>query len=368
VTIWHSWGSAETAALQSIIQSFQRLYPDVTFSIQYIPQDDLYNSYYNSAYLGQGPSLLLGPSNWGSELFDDALITDLKSYVPANYLSIINPVALASGEYNDALISLPLSQHGLLMFRNNTVILTPALSLDALKELSKIATHGGVVGSYLERGAYFSAPAIIGLGGQLMDKDGYPAFNDEFGVEWFELLQAYDEAGAVTFNTNWDLEKFKQGRVGVIIDGSWNIPMLAQTMGGENLSIDPWPAFSTGHMSGWVETDSIFLNSNTIGNNRFAALSFIGYLLDPNVQMRLAEVGHIPSVITTQPRDPLIKQAMKAFMDGVPYPMGIDDSVLSIYRYHLDKAISDVFTFGVTPANALQTADENIRAALDELE
>ena len=368
VIIWHSWGSAETAALQSIIQSFQRLYPTVTFSLQYIPQDDLYNSYADAASIGQGPSLLLGPSNWGPELFKGKLITDLDSYVPSNYLVNINPVALSSGEYNNSLISLPLSQHGLLMFRNTSLISKAPTSMDELKALSLEATHGGIVGSYLERGSYFSSPAIIGLGGRLMDENGYPAFNDEYGLEWLDLLGAYDAAGAVTFNTNWDLERFKQARVGIIIDGSWNTSVLAQSIGIDNLAIDPWPTFGTGHMSGWVETDSIFLNSNTIGDNRFAALSFMGYLLDPTVQMYLAEVGHIPTVMTTQPRDIFIKQSMVAFLNGVPYPITVDDQVLSIYRNELDNAIRGVFDHGMDPKSALQTAEDNITRALSGME
>ena len=253
------------------------------------------------------------------------------------------------------------------MFRNTDLISDPAASLEELKSMAHEITHGGVVGSYLERGSYFSSPAIIGLGGRLMDENGYPAFNDQYGLEWFDLLGAYDEAGAVTFNTNYDLEKFKQARVGIIIDGSWNITTLTQSMGVDKLAIDPWPTYGTGHMSGWVETDSVYLNSNTAGNNRFAALSFMGYLLDPNVQMHLAEVGHIPTVITTQPREPLIKQAMLAFFSGAPYPITIENNVLSIYRTELDKAIRDVFERGIDPASALQSAEDNINQAMIEL-
>ena len=368
VVIWHSWNNTETTALQSIIQSFQRLFPTVTFSLQYLPQDDLYHAYADATAKGQGPSLLLGPSTWGPDLYDGKLAADLEAFVPSNYLTSINPVALASGEYKGALISLPLSEHGLLMFRNSSLIDTAPTSMDELTVLSQEATHGGIVGSYLERGSYFSSPAIIGLGGSLMDENGYPTFNDEYGLEWLDLLQAYDEAGAVTFNTNWDLEKFRQARVGIIIDGSWNISTLAQSIGSDHLEIDPWPTFGTGHMSGWVETDSVFLNPNISGNNRFAALSFIGYLLDPTVQMYLAEVGHIPTVTTTQPRDVFIKEAMVAFLKGVPYPITVDDAVLSIYRNELDNAIRAVFEHGMDPKQALQTAEDNIKRALNSME
>jgi maltose-binding protein MalE len=367
ITIWHSWSFAKTEILQSVIQSFKKQYPELTFTLLYVPLDDLYTAYYDATYLGQGPDLLLGPSEWGPDLFKEQLITDLTPYLPDNFLENISQPALSSGVYDEALISLPLSQHGQLMFRNIALIASAPTTMDELISLSQQATRGGMVGSYLERGSYFSSPAIIGLGGRLMDEMGYPVFNDQYGLEWLELLEAYDVAGAVTFNTNWDLEKFKQSKVGIIIDGSWNISMLAQTIGVENLAIDPWPTYGTGHLSGWVETDSVYLNANTTGNNMVAAFSFMGYLLDPNVQMRFAEVGDIPTVITTQPRDPLIKQAMTAFINGAPYPNTQDNTILTIYRNELDIVIKKVFYEGADPELALQTAADNITRSINNL-
>jgi ABC-type glycerol-3-phosphate transport system substrate-binding protein len=360
VTIWYSWNFTEVGALQDAIQAYQRIYPDVTFTLQFIPLNDLYDTYYQAAYLGTGPSLLLGPAEWGIQLFDSELITNLSPYVPSNFLSDINPAALASGQYHGKLISLPLSQHGVVMFRNRSIIDTEPETFDQLISLAQQATHAGVVGSYLERGSFFSAADIIGLGGLLMDEKGYPMFNDSSGLQWFHLLADYDVAGAVTFNTNLDLNMFKRGRVGIIIDGTWNTENLQEAIGTENLAIDSWPTYGNGHLAGWVQADSVFLNSNTTGDDRFAALAFMGYLLDPNVQKVLAEVGHIPSVMTTQPRDPIIEQAMAAFTNGAAYPISIDDNLLQLYWNELDKAIQDVFSKGADPASALKTASQNL--------
>jgi ABC-type glycerol-3-phosphate transport system substrate-binding protein len=368
VVIWHSWGNAETTALQSIIQSFQRIYPDVTFSLQYVPLDDLYDKYEAAAYAGSGPSLLLGPASWGPGLFEEELVTDLNPYVPADFLSTINPAALGSGQYQQSLISLALSQHGMVMFRNTSIITDTLQTFEELNSSSHQVTRSGIVGSYLERGSQFSAAGIIGLGGSLMGEDGYPAFNSQFGLEWFNLLADYDAAGAVTFNTNWDLDMFRRGRVGIILDGTWNLSQLTQIIGTDNLAIDPWPTYGTGHMSGWVESDSVFLNPTTTGDNRSAALAFMGYLLDPNVQMHMAEVGHIPSVIRTQPRDPLIQQAMIAFSKGATYPINVDQSVLKLYQTELDKAIQNVFVNGAAPGDALKSASDNIVIQLKSLQ
>ncbi len=350
--------------MQLVIESFKQIYPDVTFTLQHLPLDDLYDTYQEAAYRGQGPSLLLGPAAWGPGLYNLQLVTDLTPFISPNFLSKINPPALASGQYNKALVSLPLSQHGMVMYRNTGLIATAPVTFDALASSASEATHAGKVGSYLERGSQFSAAAIIGLGGNLMDANGYPAFNDSYGLEWLGLLADYDTAGAVTFNTNYDLDMFKRGRVGIIIDGTWNLSLLSQAIGADNLAIDPWPAYGTGHLSGWVQADSVFLNANTTGDDQFAALSFIGYLLDPYVQARLAEVGHIPSVTSSVPRDILLQQAMTAFSYGTPYPITVEESVIKLYQAELDKAIYSVFTLGEFPSEALLAASNSITIQL----
>ena len=367
VTIWHSWSKTEIDMLQTVIDAFRRSYPDVTFRLQYIPIDELYAAYYDAAYLGQGPSLLFGPATWGPGLFEGDVISDLNPYIPFEYLTDINPAALSSGEFHQSLISVPLFQHGMVMYRNSSIISSAPRSFEELISVSQGVTRGGIVGSYLERGSYFSAANILGLGGRLMDEDSYPAFNDPIGLTWFNLLRDYDTAGAVTFNTNRDLDMFKRNRVGIIIDGTWNISMLRQILGDENLTIDPWPTFASGHLSGWVEADSVFLNTSLSDDDRFAALSFIGYLLDSNVQVRMAEVGHIPSVVTAIPRDGLLQQALQALSLGVPYPITVDESVLNLYWKELNIAIQDVFTKNISPSNALKNASDIITQSINSI-
>jgi ABC-type glycerol-3-phosphate transport system substrate-binding protein len=52
----------------------------------------------------------------------------------------------------------------------------------------------------------------------------------------------------------------------------------------------------------------------------------------------------------------------------VPYPITVDDTVLSIYRNELDNAIRAVFEHGMDPKEALQTAEDNIKQALNSME
>ena len=367
ITLWHSWNADELVALQTIITSFQEMYPDVTFDVSFIPQDELRGRYEAAVYNGRGPSLLLGPAEWGPAFSESQLVTDLTPFTSPDFLADINPAALGTGQYEGAIISLPFSQRGVLLFRNTSIISESPATFAELSAMAHAASRGGRLGSYLDRGAFFSIGHLNGLGGSLTDSNGDPTFNDSFGVTWLQLMGDFDAAGAVGMNTNRDTELFMAGRLGFVMDGSWNIPAFVDAIGEENLAIDPWPAYAGGRLSGYVQAESVFLNPNVGGQNQYAALLFMGYLLNPEVQRLLAEVGYIPSIITAQPRNVHLQQAMTAFQDGTTYPSIADQRILSAYWTALETAIVDVYQRGVEPTVALQAAYEAVLLRLEEI-
>ncbi len=364
VTLWHSWGETETLALETIIEAFQDTYPDVRFDVLYVPHDNLLDRFETAAYTGGGPALLLGPADWGPGLFDQDFLTDLTPFSTAQFLATINPAALGSGRYHGALIGLPYAQRGVVLYRNKTIIPNASASWDDLRAAAQAATTGGKVGAFFERSSFFSAAHLNGIGGYLMDANGNPTFNNASGVEWLDLLSAFDDLGATTFNSDRDVQLFKEGKAGLIIEASWRRFELAEAIGADNLAIDPWPAYGNGHLSGFVQTDNLFLNANTDEDDQLAALRFIGFLLAPEVQARLAEAGFIPSVSGVTVTDPFIQSAAAAFERGTPYPLVVSSDDLPIYWTALDAAIADVINYGADPVAALQQAYETITANL----
>jgi arabinogalactan oligomer/maltooligosaccharide transport system substrate-binding protein len=353
-------------ALVQVIASFQEMYPNVGFDLLYVPPDELRDKFNSEAYLGGGPSVLLAPAEWGPGFYDGGLVVDLTPFVNPDFLDTLNPAGLATGRYREALIGLPYALRGVLLYRNQTIVAqTPA----TLEELAHAKTPLGTVSVDLDRGIFFSAAHLDGLGGRLMDADGNPAFNDAIGLEWLNLLKSFDKVGITTFNSNRDQQLFTQGKVGVIVDGSWYLRSLAEAIGPENLAIDPWPVYGdsadgTRHLSGYVLADSVYLNANLAGNDQVAALQFIGFLLAPEVQRIMAEVGHIPSGKVVNVRDRLIQQAMTAFAGGTTFPI-IPEA--EAYWDVLELALLDVFERGLDPAVALQQAYDAVTVRLAEM-
>lgn len=367
VTLWHAWKESEIASLNDVIAAFQALYPEVTVDVLYTPFDDLRGRFETAAATGEGPSVLIGAADWGPALFDAGLVADLAPYLSADLLETINPAALGAVQYKGALIGLPQTIKGVLMFRNTSIIPEAPATWEELVTAAQAATQGDVVGADLEYGFFFSAAHLTATGGALMDADGNPAFNNEAGIAWVNLLNSFKQAGPTEYYTDNDVNLFKAGLAGIIIDGSWNATALAEAVGAENLAIDPWPAFGDSHLSGYVQTENIYLGANVTGDDMEASLAFIEFFLSPEAQTLLADpakAGHIPAISGVEVTDPLQQQMVAAFALGTAFPVIPE---MGAYWGPMDTALKSVFDEGADPATALQTAYDAIVAALEQM-
>jgi ABC-type glycerol-3-phosphate transport system substrate-binding protein len=365
ISIWHSWDEASVPALVQIVAEFQQKYPDVLFDVLYVPAEDLAARYAVETRNGSGPTLLLGPAEWGPPLYDDGLIENLTGLVSEERLSALNQPALGAAIYSDATIGLPYSLQGVVLFRNKDIVTLSPTTFDELVSLAQTSTQGEAIGAILERSFFYAGGHLEGVGGQLMDSDYQPAFNDARGLAWIEMLKRFEEAGPPNYFSDEELERFKQGTVGWIIDGTWNLRNLAAAIGPEKLAIDPWPGYEDGRMAGYVMAENVYMSPQDSPETRQAATLFIDHLLSAESQAHLAEVGRIPAVsgvaITDPISGPLIVQAIAALAGGATYPAVPE---MAYYNLNLDIALRSIFEEGVDPAVALQSAEEAIRADL----
>lgn len=365
ITIWHAWDDPQIHTLAQIIADYYAIYPDVQFDVLYVPLDDLLQRYEDAVRDGSGPTILLGPASWGPILADVGLVSDLKSQVSQDLIQAMSSSAMGSVRYREALVGLPYTQRGVVLYRNRKIIPQSPATFEQLVSLAKTATHGAQIGAMLERSFFFSGAHLYGIGGVLMDENGAPAFNNDKGLAWIELLRAFEQAGPTEYNTDRDVELFEDGKVGFIIEGTWKMRELADAIGTENLVIDPWPAYAGGHLSGFVQTENLYLNPRASQENQAAALKFIGYFLSEKNQAGLADIGYLPALNVVQVTDPLVAQELTALAGGVAYP-----TLPQIHAYNtpMGNALISVFSATTSPSDALKNAQEVIMAALTSVQ
>jgi maltose-binding protein MalE len=140
---------------------------------------------------------------------------------------------------------------------------------------------------------------------------------------------------------------------------------LVEAVGAENVAIDPWPAVGEeASLSGYVQVENIYLNTNAEGDDQHASWKFMEYFLSPEAQAMLTEVGHIPSVAGVEVSDPLMLQAVEAFAGGVAFPVIPE---MGAYWDPMQTALQSVVDEGADPAVALQQAFDSITAAIEEI-
>jgi len=360
ISLWHAWDDDQLPALLGIIASFQEIYPGILFDVLYVPPQNLYDRYFLATSEGGGPSILLGTAEWGPQLFDAGLVADLTGRPNPSILERLLPPALGTGQYRGSLISLPYSQRGVVLYRNRQIIPESPETFDDLIRLAQLLTEGDQIGAILERSPYFAGGHLYGFGGSLMDEDNNPMFNTPAGLAWVELLQTFAQAGPPDYFTDNDLDLFRQGRVGFVIDGTWNRYNLAEAIGAAYLEIDPWPVHDHGALAGFVHADNIYLNAKSSEATAGLAWLFIEHMLSEESQALLGSTSLLPVVdITLESK--LADQALNALAGGVTYPV---HPQFSVYLDPLDQALRSVFDRGVLPEQALRTAEEAIRTVL----
>ena len=360
ITLWHAWKETEIVGLNEVIAAFQEKHPDVQFDVLYVPFDDLRGKYETAAATGGGPTVLIGAADWGPALYDAELVADVSGFATTEFLRTINAAALGAVKYKGALIGLPQTIKGVVMYRNKTIIPNAPATFDDLVAAAKAATQGDVVGADLEYGFFFAAAHLHGVGGLLMNDKGDPLFNNEKGVAWLNLLNSFKEAGPTEYYTDNDVNLFKAGKAGIVIDGTWNMTGLAEAIGADNLAIDPWPK----PLSGYVQTENIYLSANASGDDQTASWKFMEFFLSSEAQGMLADIGHIPATVGVEVTDPLLLQAADAFAGGVAFPVIPE---MGAYWGPMDTALKSVFDEGADPAAALQQAFDTITAAIQDI-
>jgi len=143
ITLRHGWKENEIASLNEVIAAFQALHPDVTFDVLYTPFDDLRGKFETAAATGGGPSVLIGAADWGPALYNAELIADLSDQLDQEFLETILPAALGAVQYKGALIGLPQTVKGVVLYRNTSIIPEAAATFDDLVAAATAATWAG---------------------------------------------------------------------------------------------------------------------------------------------------------------------------------------------------------------------------------
>jgi ABC-type glycerol-3-phosphate transport system substrate-binding protein len=362
VVVWMAYDPFELEGLQAVIDTFAARNPDIAFALAYYPEDELLEAFKTLSPSGRGPTILIGPSQWGPELYAQGDILDLGALIDAELEEDVYPVAWTQARSDFAVRGLPLELKGVLLYRNRELASdSPTTMADWAALTAELTAQEGIETS-LDFGFQFSGSFLYACGGRLERSSDQAQLWGPVGLCWLDLLRDMAVDARVVFDSEEDYEAFISGSSPWLIDLAERRPALRAALGGDNLAVTPWPVNSQQSLPlrGYVWTENIYIVAGTPTRNLEAAWAFARYLLTPEAQTMLSDpamAGHIPVVASAELEDPLMVESSAMLRTGVPWPLELSDQE---FLDVLETAASNVVLQGSIPEFALNFAQKSL--------
>lgn len=377
---WHTHSDPETAQLDKVIAAFEAENPDITVEPTRYAYSDFKTALLTAISSGEVPDVARLDIAWVSEFADQGALVQLDGNMPGfeEIIADTFPGPLSTNFWKGHYYGLPLDTNTQVLLWNKSVFEEAGISAPpaTMEEFADIACTVNRTASedrygYAQGGTYFWAPAPIfyAMGGKVTDEEittatGY--VNSPESVAAFTMLkELYDQScmspnllgGGIATDAG-----HAEGTYAMIIDGPWMVDIYKNNYPDFEVNFAPIPTGPDGMTSSVVGGEDVVIMEGTA--NQEAAMKWAAYLLSPEAQKMMAEVGQMPTLVSLvgDPAMPsyfnVFQEQLKTAQARVPHPRWSD----------MDNAINNAYqrilNGDQTPQEALDQAAEEIDALL----
>ncbi|MGE5719524.1 MAG: extracellular solute-binding protein [Nocardioidaceae bacterium] len=301
----------EGPAFQQLIDKFEKEYPDVDVTRQYVPFDQAQNKFKTAAEAGSGaPDILRAEVAWVPEFASLGHLYALDGTAALEDSDDYFETPLSSNVFDGQTYGVPQVTDSLALLYNKELfekagIDSPPATWDEVAEAAKaLKSEANVDGLFINPGGYFLLPFMYGEGGDMVDTESQEiVVNSEANVTGITTAADLVKSGAAVKPPAADayaamMTAFNEGKVGMIINGPWEVNNIrnAPDFGGiENLGIAPVPAGSE-TAGAPVGGHNYVVYSGMDEAKAEAAIAFISFMNSAESQAFLAdELGLLPT-------------------------------------------------------------------------
>lgn len=381
IQYWHTHSDPETAKLDEVIAAFEAANPGITVEPTRYAYNDYKTALLTAISSGEVPDVARLDIVWVPEFADQGALVQLDGNM-AGFEEIIAdtfPGPLSTNAWKGHYYGLPLDTNTQVLLWNKSVfeeagVSAPPATMEEFAELactinrSPSETRYG----YAEGGTYFWAPAPIfyAMGGKITDEEittatGY--VNGPESVAAFTMLKDLYDQGCMSPNllgggiaTD---AGHAEGTYAMIIDGPWMVDIYKNNYPDFEVNFAPIPTGPQGTTSSVVGGEDVVVLEAS--KNQEAAMKWAAFLLSPEAQKMMAEVGQMPTLasLAGDPAMPpyfaVFQEQLKTAQARVPHPKWSD----------MDNAINNAYQRILkgeqTPQEALDQAADEINALLE---
>jgi multiple sugar transport system substrate-binding protein len=380
IQYWHTHSDPETAQLDKVIAAFEAANPGIKVETTRYAYSDYKTALLTAISSGDVPDVVRLDIAWVSEFADQDALVQLDGKMP-DFDTLIKdtyPGPLSTNVWKDHYFGLPLDTNTQVLLWNKSVFEEAGISAPpaTMEEFAKLACTVNRSASedrygYAQGGTYFWAPAPVfyAMGGKVTDEGittatGY--INGPESVAAFTMLkELYDQScmspnllgGGIATDAG-----HAEGIYAMIIDGPWMVDIYKNNYPDFEVNFAPIPTGPQGTTSSVVGGEDVAILEGS--KNQDAAMKWAAFLLSPEAQKMMAEVGQMPVLASLQgdPAMPsyfgVFQEQLKTAQARVPHPKwgDMDNAINNAYQRMLNG--------DQTPQEALDQAADEINALL----
>jgi len=379
IQYWHTHSDPETAQLDKVIAAFEAANPGIKVETTRYAYNDYKTALLTAISSGDVPDVARLDIAWVSEFADQGALVQLDGTLPDfdNIIKDTYPGPLSTNLWKDHYYGLPLDTNTQVLLWNKSdfeaagLKAPPATMEEFAADACKLTDAAKKQYGYAEGGTYFWAPAPVfyAMGGKVTDEKittatGY--VNGPESMAAFTMLKDLYDKGCLSPNllgggiaTD---AGHAEGTYAMIIDGPWMVDIYKNNYPDFQVNFAPIPTGPQGTTSSVVGGEDVVVLEGS--KNQEAAMKWAAYLLSPEAQKMMAEVGQMPTLasLAGDPAMPsyfaVFQEQLKTAQARVPHPKWGD----------MDNAINNAYQRMLkgeqTPQEALDQAAEEINALL----
>lgn len=379
VTYWHTMDDAETEKLDEVIADFESQNPNIKIEATRYAYDD-FKSALLTALAGEvAPDTARLDIAWVPEFAEEGALMQLDGVMDSFEEIAADTFAgpLSTNYWEGHYYGLPQDTNTQVLLWNSDMYEAAGLTeapttMEEFRDYAcQLSDAANEVYGYALGGTYFWAPAPIfyAMGGQVVDEDittasGY--INSPESVAAFTMLvEMYDE-GCISPNLLGGGVGTSDGLAtdmyAMIIDGPWMVGIYEEQYPDFEVNFSLIPSYE-GNTSSVVGGEDIVIFYST--PNADAAMIWVEYIMSPEAQLSMAEVGVMTTLTSLIGNEDLPEyfdiflEQLQTAQARVPHPAWSD----------MDNAINNAFQRMLlgeqTPQEALDQAAEEINELLN---
>jgi multiple sugar transport system substrate-binding protein len=382
VTYWHSMSNPETAQLDQVIAAFEAANPNIDVQATHYPPDDqsFQPALLTAMAAGELPDAARIDIVWVPQFAREGVLMQLDGAMPGfdELSASVFPGPLSTNFYQGHYYGLPLNTNTQVLLWNKASfeaggLQEPPKTMEEFAQVAcQLSDKANEVYGYAQGGTYFWAPAPVfyAMGGKIVDEgittaSGY--INGPESVAAFTMLKDLYDQGCLSPNLMGGGiatdAGHADGKYAMIIDGPWMVNIYKDTYPDFEVNFSLVPTGPDGQTSSVVGGEDIVIFENA--QDKEATFQWVSYLMSPEAQKMMAEVGVMPTLagLTGDPALPpyfeIFMEQLKTAQARVPSPVWSD----------MDSAINNAYQRMLlgeqNPQESLDQAAEEINALIE---